>query len=426
MNWKGELAQYLTFVVAPFLGALGVFGALRWSAVDRIDARTFARWAIALFVVTRIGAHVIVFHVFRYPGTVDLTDFWQPMARAVLDGKDPGVFADNMSGPLYPFVLAAGLAISGAKYVAGINAVFVAADATAMWLLLRIARRHLPENVARRVLLAALLSPMLWVGDTACSQDEVIFACLLLATLDLAETGRVGWAMLCAAMGTLCTKALFPFWVFPILLATSPSRRAALSRVVLTGAATVAGIAIAVALGFDLTGHAAANRIVRGTTPWAFFVPSQELDPFTYRAGLAATAVLCVVAAIVATRPRADESVADRAVRGVVAVQAAFFVASPYSLDYHLAHAWPFVAWLLVREGAAATRLGRAAAVLVAGYCILPMIGFAIGAEGISGNRLLLLAFTGWCAFTGWRALRPIRLDAPSWPSAAALGTLRR
>jgi hypothetical protein len=412
MNWKGLAAQYLTFVVAPLVGALGVLGALRWGGIDRLDPRRFAAWAVGLFVVTRVGFHLVVFHVFRYPGTVDLTDFWQPMARAVLDGRNPGAWADNMSGPLYPFVLAAGLGWSGARYVPGINAVFVAADALMLWLLLRIARRHLPETTARRILLVALVSPMLWVGDVACSQDEVIFACLLLAVFDLAETGRVAAAVVVAALGTLVTKALFPFWVMPVLVASAPGRGAAVRRLAIAAALTVAGIGIAVALRYDLLGHADANRIVRGTTPWAFFVPSAELDPSTYRTGLVAAAVACVVAGYLGARRRDGESAADAAVRGVVAVQAAFFAVSPYSLDYHLAHAWPFLAWMLVREGAAARPMRRAGAVLAAGYCVLPMIGFGIGAEGISGHRALLALFTGWCVFTGWRALagRPWRI----------------
>lgn len=61
------------------------------------------------FLVTRIGAHFVAFHLFHYAGTGDLLNGWLPMARAVLEGQDPGVYVDNMYGPFFPYALAFGL-----------------------------------------------------------------------------------------------------------------------------------------------------------------------------------------------------------------------------------------------------------------------------------------------------------------------------
>src|SRR5262245_13305752 len=102
MNWKGDLAQLLTFTVAPVLGALGVVAAVRARFVATMDAAKFAWLAIALFLVTRVGTHLVVFHVFKYAGTNDLLNFWVPMAKDVLDGRDPSAHADSLSGPFFP------------------------------------------------------------------------------------------------------------------------------------------------------------------------------------------------------------------------------------------------------------------------------------------------------------------------------------
>src|SRR5258705_1061737 len=101
MNWKGELMQYATFFVAPVLGALAVVWALRAKTPERWDAKQFLRWTLVLFLLTRIGTHLVVFHLFRYAGTNDLLNFWAPMARAVLDGRDPSAFTDTLSGPRF-------------------------------------------------------------------------------------------------------------------------------------------------------------------------------------------------------------------------------------------------------------------------------------------------------------------------------------
>jgi hypothetical protein len=404
-NWKGELMQLLTFTVAPLLGALGVVWAVRARAVAEMDAARFAKWALGLFLVTRVGTHLVVFHLFRYAGTNDLLNFWEPMARDVLAGRDPSAHTDTMSGPLFPFVMAIGYALSGGRYAPGIDLPFVVADGVALWLLLRIARRRLPETTARRIVLATLLSPLLWIGVTVCTQDEALFACLLLATLDLADRGYGVAAAAVAAVGTLATKSLFPPWVLPVLVASSVSMFDAVRRYLLSLLFTAAGFAVAVGLGWSIASRAQSSRGAFGSSTWFLFVPDGNISADAFRLGLAATGTTALFLSMAAIRRRDGESVTDAAVRGVVVAQAVFFVLCPYTIPFHLVHALPFLVWQLVREGADARPIGAAAAVLLLGFAAWQVPSIRFGAEAWSGAPLASAAFAAFWGWTGWRAL---------------------
>jgi hypothetical protein len=412
MNWKGELCQHLTFVAAPILGALGVLLAFRAAAPERWTSRRFLHVAVALFLLTRVGTHLVVFHLFRYAGADDLLEFWVPMARAVLDGRDPGPFADNLSGPLFPYVTAAGLGWSGGRYAPGVDLPFVVADALALLLLLRIARRRVTEAASRRLVLAATLSPLVFLGVTVSTQDESLFVFFLLWTLDLSERGRVLPAAAVAALGTLFTKALFPLWALPVLLAGDGGSRGAVRRVGTAAAFTAVGLAAAFACGWGPAERPEISRVVFGTSAWTFFDSDGRVSSTTFHLGLAATAALAIVAAFVATRRRSGESTSDGAARGVVAVQAAFFAASPYTIPLHLVHGLPFLAWQALREGAAETRPSAAALALLAGFAAWQIPAFAVEASWWPGCAPLLAAFVAFWAWTGRRAV------AAAWPSA--------
>jgi hypothetical protein len=413
MNWKGELAQLLTFSVAPALGALAVVWAVRARSVAAMDGARFARLAIALFAVTRVGTHLVVFHLFRYTGTNDLLNFWEPMARDVLAGRDPSAHTDPLSGPLFPCVMAIGLALSGGRYVPAIDVPLVAADAAGLWLLLRIARRRMPEESARRLVLAVLLSPLLWIGVTVCTQDEALFAFFLLATLDLADRGRDLGAAVVVALGTLATKALFPLWALPVLVATADGALAAARRVLRAAAWTAVGVAVAVACGWNVLARAESSRGAFGSSAWFLFVPDGRISSAAFHLGLAATALACVAAGLVAARRREGESGCDAAARGVVAVQAAFFVLCPYTIPFHLVHGLPFLAWQAVREGAGERPLRGAAAALLAGFAAWQAPSIRLGAEEWSAAPLLSAAFAAFWGWTGWRAI-----SAPWTPAA--------
>jgi hypothetical protein len=416
MNWKGELAQLLTFTVAPVLGALGVVAALRARFVATMDAARFARLAIVLWLVTRVGTHLVVFHVFKYAGTNDLLNFWEPMAQDVLARRDPSAHMDSLSGPLFPVVMAIGYALSGGRYAPGIDLPFVVADGAALWLLLRIARRRMPEASARRVALATMLSPLLWIGVTVCTQDEALFACLLLATFDLADRGRGTAAAAVAALGALTTKALFPMWVLPVLVASSPTMREAFRRYLLSLAFAAAGLGVAWLLGWRPSGAARGDEGAFGSSTWFLFVPDGRMDPLAFHTGLGLTATACLFLGMAPLRRHEGESLTDAAVRGVVAVQAAFFVLSPYTIPFHLVHALPFLAWQLVREGADERPVRTAGVVLLAGFAAWQVPSVQFGAEWWSSMPLVSAAFALFWAWTGWRAI-----TAPWKPAAATV-----
>ncbi len=410
MNWKGEAAQVLTFAVAPAVGACLAVAALRVRLVARLSPRGFVLLAALLWVLTRPLLHVVVFHLFRYAGGHDLLDVWYPIARTLREGGDPTALVDNLYGPLFPYVLALGLFVGGGSYAPAIDVPFVAADALALVLLLRIARRRLDEVLARRVLLFVLLSPLLWHGVIVRTQDEPLFVLGLLAVQDLLDRRREGAAALACAAGTLLTKALFPLWALPLLVAADGDARARLVRVARAALATAAALGVAVALGWDAGARVHPHLTARGSSAWVLFGDG-TFPRGVFLAGVAVTALGCVAAAGAAWRRRAvgDDDAGERAARGVVAVQAAFFVLCPFSLPPHLVHGLPWLGWRAVRRAAdAAPRelLPLVPAVVLAAVQI-PAVW--LNAELWRDHAPLVVAFVAWCAWTGYDALATAR-----------------
>jgi hypothetical protein len=407
MNWKGEIIQAGLFLGLPLLGALAMLFAFRTSRFDAWSRRHWLLLVAAAFLVTRVGTHVLAFHVLGWTGGGDLERVWTPTAQAVLDGRNPIPHLDNLYGPLFPWVLGAGLGWTGGAYPPGIDLPFLVADGVALWLLWRLASRRFPEATARRVVLVVLLSPLVWFDNTVQTQDESLFACLLLLTLDLLDTGRERWACVAAAMGTVFTKALFPFWVFPLLLAAGGGPRRVSMRVIAAGALTVGALALAVTLGWNPLSQFGDNINVFGTTPWLLFVSPKSLSPDALRIGLLATSLGCVLAAFAAWKRRGNETMTDAGARGVVAVQGVYVVLSPFLLTAHLAQGLPFLAWQAAREGACRPRPSKTAWLMLAGFALWQVPSLALKAERWHLYPVALACFSAFWAWTAWKAWCP-------------------
>jgi hypothetical protein len=407
VNWKGQAAHLLLHLGLPLAGAIAALVALRTPRLDGLPVRRFAALALGAWIATRAGVAILAFGVLGFDGSGDLRRVWVPAAAAVLDGTDPAEHLDNLYGPLFPWTLAAGLGATGRAFAPAAGLAFVAADGVALLLLRRLATRSLGEIPARRFLLAATLAPFTWYLTVVHSQDEAMFSCLLLATLAALEAGRERTAGLVAAAGTWATKALFPFWVLPVLLAAGGGAGRIAARVVAAGALTLAGLLLAVVLGWNALGQVRENLGTRGSTTWFLFVDAAAgVSPAAARAGLAATALACAAAALVALRPRPGEGAPDRAARGVTAVQAAYAVATPFLLSAHLAQGILLVLWFAVRRGATAARPSREAWALAAGVLLWQVPGLAIRAEEWHRHPLLVASWAAFWAWTGWRAWR--------------------
>ncbi len=404
MNWKGQVINAATWWLLPLLGAAAAWLALRSPRLDGLGRRRWAGLAVALFLLTRVGTHLVVFHLFRYDGGHDLRNVWLPVANAVLDGTDPSVHIDNLYGPLFPECLAAGLRLWGRAYPPGIDTVFVLADGLGLLVLFGLARRHLTEPLARRLVLATLLSPVLWHGVVVRTQEESLFVLFLLVALDLLDRGREGVGALATALGTVFTKALFPLWAFPVLLAAGGGRRRATVRVVAAGALTVGALAAFHFAGWQPLGAKSGTLSVRGSSAWLLAPGLAHAGGAAFTAGVLLSAAGCVVAALAALPAREGESVVDRAARGAVAVQGAFFLLSPFTLPPHLVHALPFLWWLAVRGGACAERLSPTSLALAGGLVLWQVPALAVNSEHWSPRPWLVAPFVLWCAWTGWLA----------------------
>jgi len=399
VNWKGELAQILTFAVGPAIGAFAAWWSVRSARVDGWTPRGFTQRAIAAWLATRLGTYIVVFHLFRYGGAWDMLNIWVPIAETVLAGGDASALVDNLYGPLYPYALAAGLFVGGGSGPAT-GLAFVLGDALALVLLHRIASRRLSVGDARRIVLFVLFSPLLWHGLIVRTQDEALFLFFLLLVQDALDRKSVRGAAIAAAAGALLTKALLPLYLFPILLAPAGSLGERTRRVVSAGAATALALGAALALGWDVGGREYANLTVRGSSSWLLF-GIESTSSQTFALGLAATAIVCIAAAFAAWPRRPGEESGDRAARGVSAVQSAFFVLCPFSLPSHMAHGLAHVGWQIVRE-----RKGwRTQSILV------PFLTFQVVLTWLNPERWrefpwLIAFFVGWSAWVGFVAIR--------------------
>ncbi len=415
MNWKGQAIQVGLFLVLPLLGALGTLAALRWRRVGTLSPARWTALAVTAFLLTRAGTHLLAFHVLGWTGGGDLERVWLPAARAALEFRDPVPHLDNLYGPLFPWTLAAGLGLTGGRYAPGMDALFVVAEAVLLVLLARLARPRLGEGLSRRLVLAVLLSPLLWFDTVVQTQEESLFACGVLVVLLLLDGGRERIAAGAAAAGTLLTKALFPFWVLPVLLAAGGGWRRVLVRVAAAGGLTVGALAAAVALGWNPLGLVRGNINVYGTSSWLLFVGAKSLDPSVVAAGLAGTALAATLAAGAALRRREGEDAVDRAARGVVAAQAAYVVLTPFLLTAHVTQGLPLLAWFAVRQGACDPRPSGRATALAMGLALWQVPALAVKAEHWHLHPALLAAWVGFWGWTGWLAwTAPAGAGAPS------------
>jgi len=399
VNWKGELAQILTFAAAPALGALAAWWSVRTRRVDGWTQRDFARAAAAAWLATRLGTYVVVFHVFGYAGGWDMLHVWVPIADTVLAGGDTSLLVDNLYGPLYPHALAAGLWIGGGHGPAT-GLVFLLGDALALVLLHRIATRRLPAGDARRIVLFVLFSPLLWHGLIVRTQDEALFLCFMLLVQDALDRKCERTAAVAAAAGALLTKALLPLYLLPILLAPAGTLRDRARRVALAGGAAVLALGAAAALGWDPAGREYGNLSVRGSSSWLLFGLA-EVAPSALTAGLGVTAIACIAAAFAAWPRRPGEDASDRAARGVSAVQSAFFVVCPFSLPSHMAHGLAHVGWQIVRE-----RDGWRTQVILLPFLAFQVVLTWLNPELWLDYPWLIALFVAWCAWVGIAAVR--------------------
>ncbi len=359
MNWKGQLLQVAVFLLLPLLGAAGSWAAFRGTFTDDLSRGRWLLVVVTVFLATRAGTHALVFGLLGYHGGDDL-GVWESVARAVLEGGEHTGFLGNLYGPLLPYVLAAGLWIGGGNHPSTIDVPFVLADAGALFLLYRLARDRWGESPARRITLATMLVPLLWHGEVVRTQEESLLAFFLMLVLTLLRGGREVGACAAAVLGTLATKALFPFWVLPVLLAPGPTTGRSALRALAAGTATVLGLAVAAQFGWDWRGLASRAPGIGGSSSWVLLTRiTGGALPYSPLAGLGITALGCAAAALAAL-PRRTESggLEDRTALGVAAVTATYFVLSPLSLAAYIVQGLPLLLWWLWNAGTGTARPG--------------------------------------------------------------------
>jgi hypothetical protein len=138
--------------------------------------------------------------------------------------------------PVYP-LLVRGVAFVTRNHVAAAMLVSLVAAAASAWLLLRIARRHLPEEGAQTTVLLLALYPAAFVFTAAYSDGVFLF--FVLAAVDCAERRRPLLAGLAAALAVdtrLLGLALLP----TLVLLLWPTKRWRAGAVVVLPAAALA------------------------------------------------------------------------------------------------------------------------------------------------------------------------------------------
>lgn len=156
-------------------------------------------------------------------------------------------------------------------------------------------------------------------------------------------------------------------------------------------------------LGWEVTGRYTFAGVA-GMSSWRLALLDSQPSTSLFRAGLAAAALSAAGVAFVAVRERTGETELDGAARGVVAVQGAFFLFSPFSLTYHMIQGLPFLAWQAIRAGATTAQPGLTATMLAFFYCVW-QVG-AVVIDNLRWQPLIICAFLGYCGWTAWLGVR--------------------
>jgi hypothetical protein len=105
----------VTIVVAKL--ALAIAGAIaavvlaRSPRLQTMDARRFDRFALSGVTISRLAVFVGLYLVARQPVRSDVPLFYVPQGLAVLEGRVPYRDFDSSYAPLFPYVVAAVLAV---------------------------------------------------------------------------------------------------------------------------------------------------------------------------------------------------------------------------------------------------------------------------------------------------------------------------
>jgi hypothetical protein len=398
---KAQWGDLAGTVLLPLLGVIAAWISLRSPRLGAMGDRSFARFAVAAWIATRVGGFLAAYVVLDYRGTNDLLYYWFPAGKAVLEGRDPQWILSDLYGPALPWLLAGGVWVGGGSYPPAAGLAFVAADALSLVVLHRITSPALPTLERRQVLLLTLFSPFTWFAVVVRSQDEALVSLALLLAILCVRDRRDLLAGVVVAVGTACTKVLFPVLVFPVLLSGAGGWRGSVRRVGIAGLLTLPVLLLSV----SRTGGRATNEVtvkVAGASTWSLFLEGSKLRPGTFAILIVLTVAVVVVVAVAVARRFGAEPPEARAARGCVGGQGAFLVLAPLTHAFHMAHALPLLAWQAVAER---TRGAAGGAALATGLLAWQIPGCIMGSNRWHGREALIVPWALWWSWTVYKAV---------------------
>jgi hypothetical protein len=210
-----------------------------WSLARRADwpARRIERASWIVWLLTRPGLALFVFVILDQPVTSDVAHYYLPQGLAALDGKL--VYRDFASsyGPLFPYGVAALLALARQPETVLFASIAFEGAAIALWA--RFARVPVSDRARADALLLYACAPIaLWTTTLAGQNQSWVSAALALAVGMLARAAY-GRASIVLVAGAALVKAL-SIVPLPYVLALAAQRgRATLLRMLLAFALAV-------------------------------------------------------------------------------------------------------------------------------------------------------------------------------------------
>jgi hypothetical protein len=340
MNWKGEVLSLLIHWLLPGVATVLLLAGLRRRWPRQLPPEVWTRWAIPVFLLTRVAYIPILYSLPGFQGGGDFL-WWVSHSRPILDGKVPGRDFQNNYGPLFPYLQAAGIWLTGGWSV-GVLLPYVIADAVVVFLGARLAAIVLGPDGGRWAGAWLLLSPLQWHQVVVRAADEPVFLASLLGAVWLVLQAKPLRGMAVLALGLCATKVLYaPYAAAVGIVVWRDEPRRAMAAAVFVGTCLLV-CGLYALLGGDVLQFAR----YRGEELWWLNVSSVAfaVAPAVARwPALAAYVLVSLAAAAWAALAGPGRNRAERFVYSLALVQSVSLLFQPFVTVNHICQGLAFV-----------------------------------------------------------------------------------
>jgi len=175
-----------------------------------------------LFISTRIVAFIIIFLIIKISPQSDVTAFYYPQAKNILQGNIPYLDFESSYSFLFPFLYSLPLIIWDTPLVFIIIAIVFELISINIWE--KVLNIFFNEITAQKVIFIYLLNPISFFSVIINGQNQILIVLFLGLAILFQQKKKELWSGLFLGLGLLFTKYLFLIFV-PVLVLLSAQKR---------------------------------------------------------------------------------------------------------------------------------------------------------------------------------------------------------